>query len=134
MEQPKRNLLLTIFAVLFGIAAIQDILKPFHLEGPNTGLVFFGTRLSGTANVVMSIVLFAFLLSYAVGVWRMSKYALPLGLFYAVYVLINLVVFSVRYSDQDNGPLAFLVVFIAGAVAIPWGAVLILWRHRAQLV
>ena len=134
MERPKRNLLLTIFAVLFGIAAIQDILKPFHLEGPNTGLVFFGTRLSGTANIAMSIVLFAFLLTYAVGVWRMNKYALPLGLFYAVYVLINLVGFSVKYSDQDNGPFAFLIVFIAGAIAIPWGAVLILWRHRAQLV
>ena len=126
-------MLLTICAVLFGIAAIQDILKPFHLEGPNTGLVFFGTRLSGTANVAMSIVLFAFLLTYAVGVWRMSKYALPLGLVYAVYVLINLAVFSVKYSDQDNGPVIFLIVFIAGAVVIPWGAVLMLWRHRAQL-
>ena len=134
MEQPKRNLLLTIAAVLFGLAAIQDILKPFHLEGPNTGLVFFGTRLSGTANVVMSIVLFVFLATYAVGVWRMRKYALPLGVFYGVYVLINLVVFSAKYSGQDNGPIAFLIVFIASAVAIPWGTVLILWRHRAQLV
>ena len=125
--------MLTIFAVLFGIVAIEDVLKPFHLEGPNTGLVFFGTRLSGTANVVMSIVLFVLLLTYAIGVWRMSKYALPLGLFYAVYVLINLVVFSVKYSDQDNGSPIFLIVFIAGAVAIPWGAVLILWRRRAQL-
>jgi len=134
LEQPRRGILLTIFATLFAVAAVQDLLKPFHLEGPNTGLVFFGIRLGGTANVVMSIVLAIFLVSDAVGVWRMNRYALPLGLFYAVYVLINLVVFSVKYSDQDNGPLAFLIVFIAGAVAIPWGAVLILWRHRAQLV
>jgi hypothetical protein len=133
LEQPKRGVLLTICAILFGIAAIQDILKPFHLEGPNTGLVFFGTRLSGTANVVMSIVLFAFLITYAIGVWRMSRYALPLGVIYGVYVLINLVVFSVKYSDQNNGPIIFLIVFLAGAVIIPWGAVLMLWRSRAQL-
>ncbi len=131
--QSRRGVLLTVLAVLFGLGAIQDLLKPFHLEGPTTGLVFLGTRLSGMPNVVMSMVLAIFLFSYAAGVWRMRKYALPMSVIYGVYVVINLVVFSIKYAGQDNGPVSFLIVFLAGAIIIPWGAVLLLWSRRTQL-
>ena len=131
--QPKRGVLLTIFAALFALGAIQDALKPFHLEGPTTGLVFLGTRLSGAANLVMSIALAIFLLSYAAGVWRMRKYALTLSFVYGVYVIINIVVFSIKYAGQDNGPVVFLIIFTVLAIAIPWGSAVILWRRRAEL-
>ena len=96
MDKPHRGPLLTVLAILFALAAIQDILKPLHLEGPTTGLVFLGTRLSGSGNLVMSVVLAIFLASYAVGVWRMNKYAVTLAFIYAVYVVFNIVVASSR--------------------------------------
>jgi len=133
LDQPKRGILLTIFSVLFLIGAIQDALKPFHLEGPQTALVFLGHRLTGAANVVMSIVLAVFLFSYAAGIWRMKKYALAMSFIYGVYVLINLTVFTITYSGQDNGPVSFLIAFTLGAIIIPWGAAITLWRNRAVL-
>jgi hypothetical protein len=134
LDKPHRGLLLTALAILFAMAAVQDILKPFHLEGPTTGLVFLGTRLSGSSNLVMSVVLAIFLASYAVGIWRMNKYALTLGFIYAVYVVFNIVIFSIKYAGQDTGSAAFLVGFVISAVAIPWASVILLWRRRDELV
>ena len=134
MDRPHRGTLLTALAILFGLAAIQDILKPLHLEGPTTGLVFLGTRLSGSGNLAMSVVLAVFLASYAVGVWRMNRYALTLGFIYAVYVLFNVVIFPIKYAGQNNGSPAFLFGFVISAIAIPWASVLLLWRRRDELV
>jgi hypothetical protein len=134
LDKPHRGLALTVLAILFALAAIQDLLKPLHLEGPTTGLVFLGTRLSGSGNLVMSIVLAIFLATYAVGIWRMNKYALTLGFIYAVYVVFNIVVFSMKYAGENNGSPAFLFGFVISAVAIPWGAAILLWGRRAELV
>jgi hypothetical protein len=116
------------------MAAIQDLLKPLHLEGPTTGLVFLGTRLSGSANLVMSVVLAIFLASYAVSIWGMNKRALTLGFIYGVYVLFNIVIFSIRYAGENNGSRAFLFGFVISAIAIPWASVIVLWRRRDELV
>jgi len=134
LDKPHRGPLLTVLAILFALAAIQDILKPLHLEGPTTGLVFLGTRLRGPGNLVMSVVLAIFLAVYAVGIWRMNKYALTLGFIYAVYVLFNIVVFPIRYAGENNGSPAFLLGFVIGAIAIPWTAAISLWRRRDELV
>jgi hypothetical protein len=134
LDKPQRGTLLTVLAILFALAAIEDILKPLHLEGPTTGLVFLGTRLSGSGNAIMSILLAIFLATYAVGVWRMKRYALTLGFIYAIYVVFNIVVFSIRYAGQDNGSVAFQVVFVILAIAISWAAAILLWRRRAELV
>jgi len=134
LDKPHRGLLLTVLAILLALAAIQDLLKPLHLEGPTTGLVFLGTRLNGSGNLVMSVVLAIFLASYAVGVWRMNKYALTLGFIYAIYVLFNIVVFPIRYAGENNGSPAFLFGFTIGAIAIPWACAILLWRRRDELV
>lgn len=131
MQETKRGVLLTIFAVLFALGAIQDALKPFR---PTTNLVFLGTRLTGTANIVMSVVVAIFLISYAAGVWHMSKYALPLSFIYGVYVVINIIGYSVRYAAHDKIPVWLFVVFAVFAIAIPWGSAVILWQRRAELM
>ena len=131
--QKNRGTLLTILAILFAIAAVQDLLKPFHLEGPTTGLVVLGTRLAGTINAVMSVVLAAFLAFYAIGIWRMRQYALILSFVYALHVLINVVVFPIKYSGENDGSLAFLIGFVIGAILISWSPVILLWRRRTEL-
>jgi hypothetical protein len=57
MANSRRSGALTILAILFAILAVSDILKPFHLEGETTGLVFFGKRLSGTPDAILGPIL-----------------------------------------------------------------------------
>ncbi|HYL59032.1 MAG TPA: hypothetical protein VEU51_09185, partial [Candidatus Acidoferrales bacterium] len=96
MNESKRGTVLTAISVLLVLLAIEDILKPFHLEGPTTGLVFFGTRLSGVKDAIIAPLFGLFLLFYASTIWRMRLMALTVAYGYAVYVVINLVLFTVR--------------------------------------
>src|SRR5438552_15268514 len=94
MAASKRSAVLTVLAVVFALAALEDLLKPFRLEGPTTGLVFFGTRLSGMSNETLGPLLGIFLLIYAAGIWQMRRYATYLAYTYALYVAINLLLFT----------------------------------------
>jgi hypothetical protein len=134
MGASRRTLGLTILAILFAILALSDILKPLHLEGATTGLVFFGKRLSGTPNAILGPLLGIFLLIYAAGIWRMRRYAIALGFAYAIYVTLNLVLFFARNPPPaSQGELIFGVVYIAGALALGWGTPILLRRRRAEL-
>jgi hypothetical protein len=134
MANSRRGIALTVLAILFAILAISYILKPLHLEGPTTGLVFFGRRLSGTPNAILGPILGIFLLAYAAGIWRMRGYALPLGYAYAIYVTINLVLFSTRNPPPaSQGDMIFGIVYIVGALALSWGTAVLLGRHKADL-
>ncbi|HEY6417566.1 MAG TPA: hypothetical protein VIX59_01075 [Candidatus Binataceae bacterium] len=132
MEETKGTSVLKVFAVLFAILAVSDLLKPFHLEGPTTGFVFLGTRTSGAANAILGPLFGIFLLVYAAGIWRMRRYVLGMAYAYAAYVFVNLIIYSVKHRGEPQ-PLAFTVVYIAGAIGISWGTAIMLHRRRAQL-
>ena len=54
MAETKRGQALSIFAVLFALLAVSNLLKPLQLGGEQiTGFVFFGQRLAGTANTIV---------------------------------------------------------------------------------
>jgi len=132
--ESRRGGVLTTLAVLFGILGITDVLKPFHLEGATTGLVFFGQRLSGTADAILGPVLGIILLIYAAGIWRMRRYALYLGFAYAIYVTINLVLFTVRNPPPaSQSERIFGFVYVILALAFSWGTAIILSRRKADL-
>jgi hypothetical protein len=133
MEQSKRGALLTILSLLFILVAIEDLLKPFHLEGPTTGFVFFGVRTHGIENAILGPLFGIFLLVYAIGILRMKKYAVALGFIYAIYVVLNIVLFSIHPPPGNQGPVTFLIAFLIVAIAIPWIAAIILWRRRDEL-
>jgi len=121
-------------AILFGILAVTDILKPFHLEGATTGLVFFGRRLSGAADAIMGPALGIILLIYAAGIWRMRRYALYLGYTYAVYVTINLILFQARNPPPaSQGEKIFGFAYVILALSFSWGTAIILSRRKADL-
>lgn len=128
----KRGAVLTMLAVLFAILAISDLLKPFHLEGPDTGLVFFGTRLSGVPNAIIGGLLGIFLLTYAAGIWRMKRYVLPVAFGYAIYVALNLVLFTLK-NPQPPGQLLFGIIYTVLAIGFSWGTAILIWRRRAEL-
>ncbi|MGB0061683.1 hypothetical protein [Candidatus Binatus sp.] len=131
MANSRRGTALTVLAILFAILAVSDILKPLHLEGPTTGLVFFGKRLSGAPNAILGPILGIVLLIYAAGIWRMSRYALYLGYAYAIYVTINLILFSARNpSLTSRSEMIFGIVYIVFALALSWGTPVLLSRRQ----
>ena len=134
MAESRRGGVFTTLAILFGILGVIDILKPFHLEGETTGLVFFGQRLTGTADAIMGPALGIILLIYAAGIWRMRRYALYLGFAYAVYVTFNLVLFQMRNPpppSQTERIAGFIYVILA--LAFSWGTAILLSRRKAEL-
>ena len=134
MANSRHGSALTILAILFAILAVSDILKPLHLEGPTTGLVFFGKRLSGTPDAILGPILGIILLAYAAGIWLKRRYALYLGYAYAIYVTINLVLFSARNPPPaSQGEMIFGIVYIVLALALSWGTATLLRRHRSEL-
>lgn len=134
MATSKRSGALTVLAILFAILALTDILKPLHLEGPTTGLVFFGKRLSGALDAILGPILGIFLLTYAASIWQMRRYALALGYAYAIYVTINLILFSARNPPPPSrGEMIFGVVYIILALAFSWGTAVLLSRSKSDL-
>jgi hypothetical protein len=134
MADTRRGGGLTTLAILFAILALTDILKPFHLEGPTTGLVFFGKRLSGTPDAILAPILGIVLLTYAAGIWRMRRYALYFGYAYAIYVTINLVLFSARNPPPaSQSEMIFGIVYIILALAFSWSTAILLSRRKVDL-
>ncbi len=131
-DEPKRTL--RLFAIAFGLVAISNFLKPLQLGGEQTGFVFFGQRLTGTANLIAGPLFGLYLLGYAWGIWNMRRFALPMGHVYATYVVLNLILF---YANNPLPPgigyraFAFIYTFVALGVA--GGAAVLLTRHKEIL-
>jgi hypothetical protein len=134
MSQATRGRTLTIFAVLFGLLAISNLLKPFQFGGEQTGFVLFGSRLSGTANLIAGPLFGIFLAIYAYGIWNMRRFALPMSHAYALYVVLNLIFFTFRTPTPDTvGYKIFGAVYAAIAIGVSLSAAVVLTRRKAEL-
>jgi hypothetical protein len=132
MEQSKRGAMLTVFAILFALLAVSDFLKPLT-ENDQTGLVFFGERLHGLADAILAPLLGIMLIVYAVGIWRMRRYAMPLAWLYAAFVLANMLLFRFFNPPATQREMIFGIGFLIGAIAITTGTAVILTRRRSEL-
>jgi hypothetical protein len=134
MAEAKRTRVSTIFAILFVLVAVSNLLKPFQLGGEQTGFVFFGQRLTGTANAIVGPLFGIYLLVYAWGIWRLKRFALAMGHAYATYVVLNLILF---YGNTPRPPgIGYLVggiVYALVAVGVAGGAAYWLTKHKAEL-
>jgi len=134
MAQAQRGTALTIFAVLFGLLAISNFLKPFQFGGAQTGFVFFGQRLSGVANTIIGPLFGIFLAIYAYGIWTMRRWALPMAHAYATYVVLNLILFSFRNTTPDTVSYkAFTVVYATIAIGVSVVAAVLLTQRKTEL-
>lgn len=131
-DRPPGRILLRAFALLFGLMALSNAIKPFAYAA-DIGLVFFGNRLTGTANTVGSLAFSALLATYAVSIWREKRPALPIGVAYAIYVIVNLVLWNRNRPDDAEAPAIFGLPYLVAAIGVSSGAALLLWRHRARL-
>ena len=133
MAESSRGPMLTTFAVLFAILAVSNFLKPFHLD-PNAGFVFFGVKTHGIANAILGPTFGVLLLAYAIGIWRMRRWVLPIAYAYAAYVVVNLLLYSIRNSGLTGRPSpTFMIVYIAAAVGVSAGSAVLLHRRRHGL-
>lgn len=134
MANAPRGTWLTICAVLFGILAISNLLKPLQL-GAQTGFVLFGTRLTGAANAIAGPLFGLFLAAYAYGIWRMRRFALPMSHAYAAYVIVNLVLWQMIGPEPPPGIgyMLFGIAYLTVAVGVSLGAAIALTKRKAEL-
>ena len=134
-EPPKRGIWLTLFAIGFGLLAISDLTKPYsQAHNPQNGLVFFGTKLTGTADLIIAPLFAAFLAIYAIGIWRMKRYAMPMSHAYATYVFINMLLFMLKHHDpKETGGLPFIVTYAVVALGVSVSTAVILTKRRGEL-
>lgn len=125
-----RGTVLTVCAILFALLGVSNALKPLEASATQ-GFVLFGQRLSGTPNLIAGPIFALLLWAYAAGIWRMRRWALPLGCVYAAYVIVNLVLYS--RASTEAPPALFMLVYILIAVGTSSGAAYLLYRRRAEL-
>ena len=134
MASARRGPALTTFAILLGMVAVSNLLKPLQLGGARTGFVFFGHRTSGTFNAILGPLFGIYLLVYALGIWRLRRFALPMSYAYAAYVIVNLIAFTVHGEGQPGvGYVVFSVIYALVAIGVSGGAALVLSRRKAAL-
>jgi hypothetical protein len=134
MPESKRGRTLTIFAILFGILAISNLLKPLQIGGEQTGFVFFGVRLSGFWNTIVGPIFGVFLAIYAWGMWNMRRFAMPMSHAYATYVILNLILFTMIHPAPEGTALkVFSLVYAVVAIGVSVGAAVELTRRKGEL-
>jgi hypothetical protein len=135
MANKSRGATLTILALLLALMSISNFGKTFS-NHRGVGFVFFGARLSGTANVIIAPIFGIILAVYVYGILAMRKFALPLGIGYAAYVIINMPLFALRYAGtavMQEHSWAYLLPYPFVAIGVTSGAALLLYRRRADL-
>lgn len=134
MSAPERGKTLSVFAVLFSILAISNLLKPFQILGPQTGFVFLGYRLDPIGSAVLGPAFGIFLLLYAYGIWTMRRWVLPLAHFYATWVVLNLVLFNlVTEAPRTTLHLVGGIVYAIVAIGVSVGSAVVLTRRKNEL-
>jgi len=133
MAEADHRQVLKVFAVLFALLAVSNLLKPLRMS-EQTGFVFFGQKLMGTANTIAGLLFGIYLLVYALGIWRMRRFALPMGHAYATYVVLNLIMFTAKNPRPPGvGPVIFGIVYAGVAVGVSFAAAYSLTKYKAEL-
>ena len=134
MADNSRGPVLTTFAVLFAMLAVSNLSKPFHLSS-NVGFVFFGEKTHGIANAILGPVFGLMLIVYAIGIWRMRRWVLPIAYAYAAYVILNLLLYAIRNAGSADYPSAgFMLGYMAIAIGVSAGSAILLHRRRSELL
>jgi hypothetical protein len=132
---PSRGWFLTVIVVLFCLLAFSDFTKALqYSQNPSVGgLVILGHKFIGVKkNLVLGPLFGIFLLTYAWGVWKMRRWVVPISVFYAFYVPVNMVLF---WSLHQLPPptVRFIVFYLFLSLTGSIGTALYLAFHRDRL-
>jgi hypothetical protein len=136
IPRSERGTWLSVAAALFALLGVTNLLKPLELNSEQ-GFVLFGQRLSGTPNLVAGPLFGLFLLAFAWAIWTMRSAALPMARLYASYVLVNLILFSIRMPPPANAGMGwriFTLVYAVVAIGVSAGTARVLSTRRNDLV
>jgi len=132
MAATNDRTLLRVCGICFCLLAISNCTK-FIEASPHQGFMLFGMRQHGLPNLVFGWIFGIYLAIYGAGVLRMRAYALPMGVAYAIYVVLNLILFTIRMPEEAYARPIFGLAYIVVAVGVSSGAVMLLRRNRAAL-
>ena len=132
MAESQRDRILTGLAICFWLLAISNFSKPFQLS-EQTGFVLFGTRLTGGANVLWSLIFGAYLVVYGLGIWHMKRFVVGMAHAYALYVVLNLFLYWSNNPQSGGGDVIFAVLYSLVAVGASVGSAVLLSKRRSEL-
>jgi hypothetical protein len=135
-DEIGRDRILTTLAILMGLMAFSNFIKPLTqaLQPESTaGFVFFGARLHGRANAIVGPLFGVLLAYYAYGAWTSQRWVVPIAVFYAGYVIVNLVLFTLRMPAADQPPWYGMLAYAAVAVGVSSGGAFYLLTRRERL-
>jgi hypothetical protein len=135
--QSGRGAFLTAMAILFGLVVIVDLIKAVTIPPPGMaiGMVVLGVRHTGPSATVLGIIIASILFFYALGIWRMKRYALAIAWIYAAYVLLNVTLFTIRNPwPTKPGAILFAIAYMAVVVIVTAAAAIALTLRRFDLV
>jgi hypothetical protein len=74
------------------------------------------------------------LAAYAYGVWKRRSWVVPLAVAYALYVVVNLVLFTmITATPEEKAKVVFNTVYGIVAIGVSGGGALYLARNRGRL-
>ncbi len=130
----KRGAFLTVMAILLVVLAISDFTKILqHHSNPEMGLVILGHKFrGGFSNLTLGSLFGLFLLTYAYGLWNMMRWVIPISVFYAFYVPVNMILF---WSLHQLPPptVRFIVFYLFVSLTGSIGVALYLAFHKDRL-
>ena len=89
----------------------------------------------GIANAILGPAFGVLLVVYAIGIWRMRRWALWIAYAYAAYVILNLLLYTIRTAGSPAQPSpAFMIVYIVVAIGVSAGSAVLLRRRSDELV
>ena len=124
---------LRVCGVCFCLLALSNFMKPLEIS-PHQGFVFLGQRQHGVTNLLQAPLAGLFLAAYGLGVLRLRSYAVPLSRIYAAWVVANLILFTIRMSDEALARPVFGIVYAIVAIGVSSGCARLLARNRSLLV
>ena len=89
----------------------------------------WGNGSTGTWNLLLGPLAGLFLAVYGAGVLRLRAYALPMSRIYAAYVIVNLILFTIRMPDEALGKPIFGLVYSVIAIGVSSGCAYVLARN-----
>jgi len=132
----SRDPALIVLAAVMAVLAASNFWKPIAQRmapESNAGFVFFGARLHGAANAVMGPLFGVILAAYAYGAWTRRRWVVPIAVAYALYVIANLILFTLMTPADQMPPRLGMLAYAAVAIGVSsWGA-LHLWSRRETL-
>ena len=117
------DVLRKLIAVLIVLRALTNLGKPF-----GGGFVVLGRLMHGVASTVVAPLFGLAMIFYAYGLWYARPWSLPLGVAYAAWATLNVVLFPVVEGLRPGITPVMYAVFAVLGVAGPWLAVWLLVR------